>query len=179
MRAGNIGGRKITFIYYDDAVNPAKIVAQVPRLIESGEVALPFSTLGTEAYFGRAVSSQMARFTTTAVSALSISQSLFVRLRHRHLSLRLRHGGSHACHAPPRARRTAPRTPPWLCDTPSSSQRNDLLLRQSISSRRSRSCASAALARDDGRSTSIIDMTTHAGSLGEFLDLLVHTSCTC
>jgi hypothetical protein len=59
MRAGSIGGRKITFIYDDDAVNPAKIVAQVPRLIESGEVAFPFSTLGTEAYFGRAASSQM------------------------------------------------------------------------------------------------------------------------
>jgi hypothetical protein len=43
MRAGSIGGRKITFIYYDDAVNPAKIVAQVPRLIDSGEVAFPFS----------------------------------------------------------------------------------------------------------------------------------------
>jgi hypothetical protein len=31
MRAGSIGGRKITFIYYDDAVNPAKIVAQEYR----------------------------------------------------------------------------------------------------------------------------------------------------
>jgi branched-chain amino acid transport system substrate-binding protein len=45
--AGGIGGRKIKFIYYDDAFNPAKTVEQVRRLIESDEVAFLFSTLGT------------------------------------------------------------------------------------------------------------------------------------
>jgi len=42
--AGGVGGRKIKFIYYDDA---AKTVEQVRRLIESDEVAFLFSTLGT------------------------------------------------------------------------------------------------------------------------------------
>ena len=45
--AGGVGGRKIKFIYYDDAFNPAKTVEQVRRLIESDEVAFLFSTLGT------------------------------------------------------------------------------------------------------------------------------------
>src|ERR1700682_3516331 len=45
--AGGIGGRKIRFIYYDDAFNPAKTVEQVRRLVESDEVAFLFSALGT------------------------------------------------------------------------------------------------------------------------------------
>ena len=34
---GGIAGRKINFIYYDDAFNPAKTVEQTRRLIESGQ----------------------------------------------------------------------------------------------------------------------------------------------
>jgi branched-chain amino acid transport system substrate-binding protein len=44
---GGIAGRKINFIYYDDAFNPAKTVEQTRRLIESDEVAFLFSMLGT------------------------------------------------------------------------------------------------------------------------------------
>jgi branched-chain amino acid transport system substrate-binding protein len=44
---GGIGGRKITFIYYDDAFSPAKTVEQTRRLIESDNVAFLFSMLGT------------------------------------------------------------------------------------------------------------------------------------
>src|SRR6185437_4754278 len=44
---GGIGGRKINFIYYDDAFNPAKTVEQTRRLIEGDEVAFLFSMLGT------------------------------------------------------------------------------------------------------------------------------------
>jgi len=44
---GGIAGRKINFIYYDDAFNPSKTVEQTRRLIESDNVALLFSMLGT------------------------------------------------------------------------------------------------------------------------------------
>lgn len=44
---GGIAGRKINFIYYDDAFNPAKTVEQTRRLIESDNVAFLFSMLGT------------------------------------------------------------------------------------------------------------------------------------
>ena len=44
---GGIAGRKINFIYYDDAFNPAKTVEQVRKLIESDNVAFLFSMLGT------------------------------------------------------------------------------------------------------------------------------------
>jgi branched-chain amino acid transport system substrate-binding protein len=44
---GGIRGRKITFISYDDAYSPPKTVEQVRRLVESDEVLLVFSSLGT------------------------------------------------------------------------------------------------------------------------------------
>jgi branched-chain amino acid transport system substrate-binding protein len=44
---GGIAGRKINYIYYDDAFNPAKTVEQTRRLIEGDEVAFLFSMLGT------------------------------------------------------------------------------------------------------------------------------------
>ena len=44
---GGIGGRKISFIFYDDAFNPAKTVEQTRKLIESDKVAFLFSMLGT------------------------------------------------------------------------------------------------------------------------------------
>src|SRR4029077_14069367 len=44
---GGINGRKITFISYDDAYSPPKTVEQVRRLVESDEVLLVFSSLGT------------------------------------------------------------------------------------------------------------------------------------
>jgi branched-chain amino acid transport system substrate-binding protein len=44
---GGVGGRKINFIYYDDAFNPAKTVEQTRKLIESDDVAFLFSMLGT------------------------------------------------------------------------------------------------------------------------------------
>src|SRR3982074_174024 len=44
---GGIAGRKINFIYYDDAFNPAKTVEQTRKLIESDNVAFLYSMLGT------------------------------------------------------------------------------------------------------------------------------------
>ena len=44
---GGIAGRKINFIFYDDAFNPAKTVEQTRKLIESDNVALLFGMLGT------------------------------------------------------------------------------------------------------------------------------------
>jgi branched-chain amino acid transport system substrate-binding protein len=44
---GGIAGRKINFIFYDDAFNPAKTVEQTRRLIEGDNVAFLFSMLGT------------------------------------------------------------------------------------------------------------------------------------
>jgi branched-chain amino acid transport system substrate-binding protein len=44
---GGIAGRKINFIYYDDAFNPSKTVEQTRRLIEGDNVAFLFSMLGT------------------------------------------------------------------------------------------------------------------------------------
>src|SRR3981081_650251 len=44
---GGVAGRKINFIYYDDAFNPAKTVEQTRRLIEGDNVAFLFSMLGT------------------------------------------------------------------------------------------------------------------------------------
>src|SRR6202795_1949977 len=44
---GGIAGRKINFIFYDDAFNPAKTVEQTRRLIEGDDVAFLFSMLGT------------------------------------------------------------------------------------------------------------------------------------
>jgi len=44
---GGINGRKITFISYDDAYSPPKAVEQARKLVESDEVLLIFSPLGT------------------------------------------------------------------------------------------------------------------------------------
>ncbi|MDH2401815.1 ABC transporter substrate-binding protein [Bradyrhizobium sp. SSUT18] len=44
---GGINGRKIKFISYDDAYSPPKAVEQVRKLVESEEVLLVFSSLGT------------------------------------------------------------------------------------------------------------------------------------
>ena len=44
---GGIGGRKITFLSYDDAYTPPKTVEQVRKLVESDGVLLLFNTLGT------------------------------------------------------------------------------------------------------------------------------------
>ena len=47
---GGIHGRKIKFISYDDAYNPAKGVEQGRKLVESDEVLLIFQSLGVGAY---------------------------------------------------------------------------------------------------------------------------------
>jgi branched-chain amino acid transport system substrate-binding protein len=44
---GGINGRKINFISYDDAYSPPKAVEQARKLVESDEVLLIFSALGT------------------------------------------------------------------------------------------------------------------------------------
>jgi branched-chain amino acid transport system substrate-binding protein len=44
---GGVNGRKIKFISYDDASSPPKTVEQARRLVESDEVLLVFSSLGT------------------------------------------------------------------------------------------------------------------------------------
>src|ERR1700736_5780005 len=44
---GGINGRKIDFISYDDAYNPAKTVEQARKLVESDQVLLIFNSLGT------------------------------------------------------------------------------------------------------------------------------------
>src|SRR6266540_5434720 len=44
---GGINGRKITFISYDDAYSPPKTVEQARKLVESDEVLLIHSSLGT------------------------------------------------------------------------------------------------------------------------------------
>jgi ABC-type branched-subunit amino acid transport system substrate-binding protein len=44
---GGINGRKINFISYDDAYSPPKTVEQTRKLVESDEVLLIFSPLGT------------------------------------------------------------------------------------------------------------------------------------
>jgi len=44
---GGINGRKINFISYDDAYSPPKTVEQARKLVESDEVLLIFSSLGT------------------------------------------------------------------------------------------------------------------------------------
>jgi ABC-type branched-subunit amino acid transport system substrate-binding protein len=44
---GGINGRKINFISYDDGLSPPKTVEQARKLIESDEVLLIFSPLGT------------------------------------------------------------------------------------------------------------------------------------
>jgi branched-chain amino acid transport system substrate-binding protein len=44
---GGINGRKITFISYDDSYSPPKAVEQARKLVESDEVLLIFSPLGT------------------------------------------------------------------------------------------------------------------------------------
>jgi branched-chain amino acid transport system substrate-binding protein len=44
---GGINGRKITFISYDDSYSPPKAVEQARKLVESDEVLLVFSPLGT------------------------------------------------------------------------------------------------------------------------------------
>jgi branched-chain amino acid transport system substrate-binding protein len=45
--AGGINGRKITFITYDDGYNPSKTVEQARRLVESDEILVMFSPMGT------------------------------------------------------------------------------------------------------------------------------------
>src|SRR5258708_27908911 len=44
---GGVNGRKINFISYDDAYSPPKTVEQARKLVESDEVFLIFSPLGT------------------------------------------------------------------------------------------------------------------------------------
>ncbi|PZA09671.1 branched-chain amino acid ABC transporter substrate-binding protein [Rhodopseudomonas palustris] len=44
---GGINGRRIEFISYDDAYNPAKAVEQVRKLVERDQVLLVFSAMGT------------------------------------------------------------------------------------------------------------------------------------
>lgn len=44
--AGGVNGRKVSFISYDDAYNPAKAVEQVRRLVESDGVLAIFNPLG-------------------------------------------------------------------------------------------------------------------------------------
>ena len=44
---GGIAGRKISFIFYDVAFNPAKTVEQTRKMIESDNVAFLLSMLGT------------------------------------------------------------------------------------------------------------------------------------
>jgi branched-chain amino acid transport system substrate-binding protein len=44
---GGINGRKIRFLSYDDAYNPAKTMEQARRLVEGDEVLLIFNSLGT------------------------------------------------------------------------------------------------------------------------------------
>jgi branched-chain amino acid transport system substrate-binding protein len=44
---GGINGRKINFITYDDGYSPPKAVEQARKLVESDEVLLIFSPLGT------------------------------------------------------------------------------------------------------------------------------------
>src|SRR5258707_12556616 len=44
---GGINGRKISFISYDDAYSPPKTVEQARKLVESDEVLLIFSPIGT------------------------------------------------------------------------------------------------------------------------------------
>jgi branched-chain amino acid transport system substrate-binding protein len=44
---GGINGRKIKYITYDDAYNPAKAVEQTRKLVESDEVLFVFQSLGT------------------------------------------------------------------------------------------------------------------------------------
>jgi branched-chain amino acid transport system substrate-binding protein len=44
---GGINGRKITFVTYDDSYSPPKAVEQARKLVESDEVLLIFSPLGT------------------------------------------------------------------------------------------------------------------------------------
>src|ERR1700737_4794171 len=44
---GGINGRKIKFISYDDAYSPPKTVEQARKLVESDEVLLIFSPIGT------------------------------------------------------------------------------------------------------------------------------------
>jgi branched-chain amino acid transport system substrate-binding protein len=44
---GGINGRKVKFISYDDAYSPPKAVEQVRKLVESDEVLVVFSALGT------------------------------------------------------------------------------------------------------------------------------------
>ena len=44
---GGINGRRINFISYDDAYSPPKAVEQARKLVESDEVLLIFSPLGT------------------------------------------------------------------------------------------------------------------------------------
>ena len=49
---GGINGRKINFISYDDAYSPPKTVEQARKLVESDEVLLIFSSLGTADQLG-------------------------------------------------------------------------------------------------------------------------------
>ena len=44
---GGVGGRKVTFIVYDDGYSPPRTVEQVRRLVEQDRVAFLFNNLGT------------------------------------------------------------------------------------------------------------------------------------
>src|SRR4051812_1727120 len=44
---GGINGRKVNYLLYDDAANPAKTVEQVRKLVEGDEVFVVFNPQGT------------------------------------------------------------------------------------------------------------------------------------
>jgi branched-chain amino acid transport system substrate-binding protein len=46
-QGGGVNGRKVNFISYDDGYSPPKTVEQTRKLVESDEVAVVFSSLGT------------------------------------------------------------------------------------------------------------------------------------
>jgi len=49
---GGINGRRINFISYDDAYNPAQTIAQARKLVETDQVLFLFGTLGTASNTG-------------------------------------------------------------------------------------------------------------------------------
>ena len=46
---GGVGGRKLTFLSYDDAASPPRAIEQIRKLVEQDEVAILFNTFGTAA----------------------------------------------------------------------------------------------------------------------------------
>ena len=75
---GGMNGRKINFISYDDAFNPAKTVEQTRKLVESEEVLFLAGSLGTptsnavRAYLNQRKTPQL--FLATGASTLAIQE---------------------------------------------------------------------------------------------------------